>query len=57
MIHHISIAANNPKYVAGVLAKVLGGKVYPFPVYPGSYIAVAFDQYGQRLKFFRVIMS
>jgi hypothetical protein len=44
MIHHISIAAQNPQHVAGVLAEIFQGKAVPFPHNPGSYMAVAIDK-------------
>ncbi|MBD2412265.1 hypothetical protein FACHB389_29615 [Nostoc calcicola FACHB-389] len=50
MIHHISIAANNPRHVAEVLAKLLGGKIAPFPSHPGSYVAVALDEQGTLIE-------
>jgi hypothetical protein len=40
MIHHISIAAENPPHVAQVLAEIFQGKAVPFPHNPGSYMAV-----------------
>lgn len=48
MIHHLSIAAHNPKQVAQVLAELFHGEAVPFPDtrYPDSYVAVAFDAYG-----------
>jgi hypothetical protein len=46
MIHHISIAAYNPKHVAEVLAKLWRGKAFPFPVSQGSYMAGALDENG-----------
>lgn len=36
MIHHLSIAARDPKHVAGVLAEFMGGKAVPFPPNPGA---------------------
>lgn len=50
MIHHISIAVNNPLLVAQVLAELLNGKVIPFPHNPGSYVALAFDAYGTLIE-------
>lgn len=44
MIHHISIAAQNPQHVAGVLAEIFQGKAVPFPHNPGSYMAVVMDK-------------
>jgi hypothetical protein len=46
MIHHISIAAHHPQHVAEVLAQLWRGKVIPFPVRQGSYVAIAFDGNG-----------
>jgi hypothetical protein len=50
MLHHISIPANNPRHVAEVLAKILGGRTAPFPSHPGSYVAVAFDEQGTLIE-------
>ncbi|MEH2072278.1 MAG: hypothetical protein V7K47_29700 [Nostoc sp.] len=50
MIHHISIPANNPRHVAEVLAKLLGGKTAPFPSNPGSYVALALDEQGTLIE-------
>ncbi len=46
MIHHISIAAQDPQRVAGVLAELMGGFVIPFPPNPGAFLAVARDSHG-----------
>lgn len=51
MIRHISIDAQNPLQTAGVLAEILGGKIYKFFV-PGSYIAMPFDNYGTHIVVF-----
>lgn len=50
MIHHISIAVENPLRVAGVLAEVMNGKAYNFPPHPGSYIVCPFDEYGTAIE-------
>lgn len=50
MIRHLSIPAREPRRVATVLAEVLGGRAYPFPVYPGSWIAVAGDAAGSAVE-------
>ena len=50
MIHHISIAAENPQRVAAVLAELWHGRAYPFPMYPNSYIAFAGDGYGTAIE-------
>jgi hypothetical protein len=50
MIHHISIAANNPLHVSQVLAEVLQGTSVPFPGYPDSYVALALDSQGTMIE-------
>ena len=46
MINHISIAVNEPKKVAEVLAEIWDGIVYPFPPAPGSFMVLANDGKG-----------
>jgi hypothetical protein len=50
MIHHLSIAARDPKHVAGVLAEFMGGKAVPFPPNPGSFFALQLDQHGSGVE-------
>jgi hypothetical protein len=50
MIHHISIAAQNPQHVAQVLAEVIQGKAVSFPPHPGSYVVVALDEVGTAIE-------
>ena len=51
MINHISIAANDPKKVADVLAEIWDGVVYPFPpAGPGAYIVLADDGRGTAVE-------
>jgi hypothetical protein len=50
MIHHLSIAADNPLHVAQVLAELLDGKIMPFGSRPDSYVASAFDTYGTMIE-------
>jgi hypothetical protein len=50
MIHHISIAAHNPLHVSQVLAELLQGQSVPFPGYPDSYVALAFDPQGTMIE-------
>jgi hypothetical protein len=50
MIHHLSIAARDPKHVAGVLAEFMGGKAVPFPPNPGSYFALQLDEHGSGVE-------
>ena len=46
MIHHISIAAQNPLRVAQVIAEVMRGEAFPFFPYPGGYMALPMDEHG-----------
>jgi hypothetical protein len=50
MIHHLSIAAQDPKRAAGVLAELMGGEAVPFPPNPGSFFAVQLDEYGSGVE-------
>ncbi len=50
MIHHLSIAAQNPKHAAGVLAELMGGTAVPFPPNPGSFFALQLDDHGSGVE-------
>ncbi|HEV2300442.1 MAG TPA: hypothetical protein VGR91_02625 [Stellaceae bacterium] len=50
MIHHLSIAARDPKRVAGVLAELMGGTAVPFPPNPGSFFALQLDAHGSGVE-------
>ena len=50
MIHHISIAADNPLRVSQVFAELLQGQSIPFPGYSESYVALALDAYGTMIE-------
>jgi hypothetical protein len=50
MIHHLSIAARDPKHVAGVLAELMGGAAVPFPPNPGSFFALQLDEHGSGVE-------
>jgi hypothetical protein len=51
MIHHISLAAKDPKHVADVFAELMGGKAYPFPGgFRDSYMAVSGDRHGTAIE-------
>jgi hypothetical protein len=50
MIHHLSIAARDPKQAAGVLAEIMGGTSVPFPPNPGSYFALQLDDKGSGIE-------
>ena len=50
MIHHLSIAARDPKHSAEVLAEIMGGKAVPFPPNPGSFFALQLDDHGSGVE-------
>jgi hypothetical protein len=50
MIHHLSIAARDPKQAAGVLAELMGGTSVPFPPNPGSFFALQLDEHGSGIE-------
>ena len=50
MIHHLSIAAENPQHVAQVLAEILDGQPTPHPFSPGSYTVFLFDEHGTEIE-------
>src|ERR1700710_897086 len=50
MIHHLSIAARDPKHVAGVLAELMGGTAVPFPPNPGSFFALQLGEHGSGVE-------
>ncbi len=54
MIHHLSIAARDPKHVAAVLAEIMGGASMPFPANPGSHFARQLDAYGTGVEVYPV---
>jgi hypothetical protein len=51
MIHHISLAVNDPLHVAEVVAELWQGQVIPFPDHPGSYIVLTLDPHGTAIEF------
>lgn len=52
MIHHLSIAARDPKRAADVLADLMGGKAVPFPPNPGSFFALQLDAHGSGVEIY-----
>ncbi len=50
MIHHLSIAARDPKHAAEVLAELMGGTAVPFPPNPGSFFALQLDDHGSGVE-------
>ena len=52
MIHHLSIAVQNPQKVATVLAEIIGGSAVAFPPNPGSYWALQLDPNGTGIEIY-----
>ncbi|HEY9880736.1 MAG TPA: hypothetical protein V6D29_19920 [Leptolyngbyaceae cyanobacterium] len=50
MLHHVSIAVENPARVANVLAQLMGAQAFEFPIHPNAYIVVQGDQYGTAIE-------
>jgi hypothetical protein len=51
MLFHMSIAAENPKHVAGVLAELWQGEARPFPpVSDDGWVALAGDERGTLIE-------
>jgi hypothetical protein len=50
MIHHLSIAAHDPKHAAEILAEMMGGTAVPFPPNPGSFFALQLDEHGSGVE-------
>jgi hypothetical protein len=50
MLHHISIAVAEPVRVAKVLAELMGGRFFEFPIHPGSYMVMAGDDRGTAIE-------
>lgn len=50
MINHISISARNPERVAGFLAELWNGCIFPFPPCPNSFIVLADDGRGTMIE-------
>ncbi|WP_271252237.1 hypothetical protein [Pseudanabaena sp. Chao 1811] len=50
MIHHLSIAVANPFRVAKILAELMNGQFFEFPIHQGAYIAIADDTYGTAIE-------
>ncbi len=46
MIHHLSIAAANPRRVCEVLAEILPGKAFPFPPVDGGFVTICEDDFN-----------
>jgi hypothetical protein len=52
MLFHASLPARDPQRVASVLAELWRGAAYPFPPFPGSFVAIADDDRGTALEIY-----
>ena len=52
MIHHLSVAAQDPKSVADFFAELMDGVAIDFPPNPGSYMAFARDGMGTGVEIY-----
>ncbi len=50
MLIHASIPARAPAVVARALATLLGGQSFPFPPWPGAFVAMAGDARGTTIE-------
>jgi hypothetical protein len=50
MLHHLGISVTNPSRVAKVLAELMNGQFFEFPLFPGAYVAIAGDTYGTAVE-------
>lgn len=50
MIFHASVPADDPERVARVMAEIWRGEAFPFPPWPGGFVAVAGDDRGTTLE-------
>ena len=50
MIHHLSVAARDPKAVAEFFAELIGGVVIDFPPNPGGYVTFTADGHGTAVE-------
>lgn len=57
MIAHVSIPARNPHDTAALLATLIDGEAFPFPVVPGAWIAVARSGSGLAVEVYPETMA
>lgn len=50
MLHHLAISVSNPSHVAKILAELMNGQFFEFPLCPDGYIAIAGDVYGTAIE-------
>ena len=57
MIAHVSIPARDPRRTALLLASLIDGEAFNFPVVPGAWIAVARDGSGLAVEVYPETMA
>ncbi|MDX2275221.1 MAG: hypothetical protein NW206_07190 [Hyphomonadaceae bacterium] len=57
MIAHVSVPARNPRQTALLLAALIDGEAFEFPVVPGAWIAVARDGSGLAVEVYPETMA
>jgi hypothetical protein len=51
MLFHASYPSRNPKRAAEAVARLWGGRSFPFPVFPGAFMAMEGDKFGTAIEF------
>ena len=51
MLFHASFPSHDPKRAADAVARLWGGRAFPFPVFEGAYIALEGDKFGTAIEF------
>lgn len=51
MLFHASFPSHDPARAAEAVARLWGGRAFPFPVFEGSYIAMEGDKFGTAIEF------
>jgi hypothetical protein len=51
MLLHASFPSHDPKRAADAVARLWGGRAFPFPVFEGAYIALEGDTFGTAIEF------
>lgn len=52
MIHHLSIAVNDPEHVASVLTELMGGYYRKFPIADNCFMAFQLDAHGTQVEIY-----
>jgi len=52
VLFHASFPAREPARAAEAVARLWGGRSFPFPVFPGSYVALEGDTHASAVEFY-----